>query len=271
MSLLGLICLGCSSSEDRSQRPDQRHQIGEYIYRKQNETYFNVPLAELQSPEPYPWESGKSGNNSKITKEFFRCKGSSLNPVRVVQEKGETVRYFDCGGADKHSLPLRNNKEFIYPILIDLLNYIQTKTQKRVVVTSGYRCPEHNAYVDFSADSCYSKHMIGAEVTFYVQGLEQAPEAIVKIIQEFYKTTPKYQGLKDYLEFQRYEKGDALVSKQPWFNKEIFIKVFKPKEGRNFDNRHPYPYISIQVRYDEETKEKVIYTWDKAHHNYLRH
>lgn len=260
----------CSNSDDLFTAA-QQYQKGEYIYRKQNERLFHVPTPEIQQQPPYPWEDGISGKYPKITKEFFRCKGSNLNPVHVVQEKGEMVRYFDCGGAEKHSLPLRDNKEFIYPILIDLVNYIQAKTNKRVVITSGYRCPDHNSYVDSSPNNRYSKHMIGAEVSFYVQGLEDHPEAIIKCIQEYYKTSPKYKDDKRFGEFQRYQKKDVDVSTPPWMNKEVFIKLYSKKEGRNFDNRHPYPYFSIQVRYDYDTGERVVYSWDTAYHNYLRH
>lgn len=271
--LLILFCTACSTSDEpKTQQSSQRYQKGEYIYRHHQETFSQVPVAEAQTLDPYPWEKGNAGNYPKITKEFFRCKGSNLNPVRVVQEKGnEPSRYFDCGGAEKHSLPLRNKKEFIYPILIDLVNYIQAKTQKRIVITSGHRCPEHNTYVDSSPSNQYSKHMLGAEVSFYVQGMENDPNSIVKSIQDYFKETAKYQGQKEFIEFQRYEKSDSNISTNPWYNKEVFIKIFKTKEGRNFDNRHPYPYISIQVRLDYDTNEKVVYSWDKAYHNFLRH
>lgn len=268
---LGILCTSCSSSDEtQNAASNQRYHKGEYIYRKYNESLFTIPAQSPQTPEPYPWEQGHVGNHLKITKEFFRCKGSSLNPARAAQEKGELVRYFDCGGADKHSLPLRDKKEFVYPILMDLLNYIQAKTQKRVVITSGHRCPDHNTYVDPSESNRFSKHMVGAEVSFYVQGMENRPDAIIKHLQEYFGEKPRYQGKKDFIEFQRYTKEDTDVSTQPWYNKEIFIKLFQKKEGRNFDNRHPYPYISIQVRYDWDLQEKVIYTWDKATHNYLR-
>lgn len=251
--------------------PSTHFQKGEYIYRVHDEHLFKISSPERKIADSYPWERGLTGNIPRITKEFFRCKGSNLNPVHTEQQKGELVRYFDCGGAEKHSLPLRENKEFIYPILMDLLNYIQTKTMKKVVITSGHRCPEHNVYVDSSIPNQFSKHLIGAEVSFYVQGLEDKPESIIKHIQEYYKVTPKYEGQSDFIEFKRYEKDDVNVETQPWYNKEVFVKLFKKKEGRNFDNRHPYSYISVQVRYDWDTKEKVIYTWDLAFHNYLRH
>lgn len=268
--LILAILTGCSNS-DSPNRKEHRNQKGEFIYRKHNEFLYQIPTLQSQVSESYPWEKKMVGNHIKITKDFFRCKGSTLNPVHVVQQNGEVVHFFDCGGAAKHSLPLCNGKEFVYPILIDLLNYIQGKTQKRVVITSGHRCPDHNTYVDPSTGNNFSKHMIGAEVSFYVQGLEDRPEVSVKLIQDYYKETPKYAGKKDYIEFQRYEKGDSNVAMLPWYNKEVFIKLFNKKEGRNFDNRHPYPYLSIQVRYDYDTQERVIYTWDKAQHNFLRH
>ena len=241
---------------------------GEFISREEGEYPFRPPPSKLAVREPYPWEVGKVGKHPKITKEFFRCKGSLLNPVK--SEPGNPS-LADCGGVTKHSLPLIRNKEGVYPILIDLLNWIQTKTQKRVVITSGHRCPEHNAYVDPSPRNQTSKHLIGAEVSFYVQGLENSPETLVKWIQNYYLHDPTTRTDKKYTEFTRYEKSDTDVSTPPWMNQEIVIKLFKKKEGRDFDNRHPYPYLSIQVRYDREAKERVSYTWDKAYNNYWRY
>src|SRR5262245_4509395 len=120
---LSCILISCSPSEES--HSGRRYQKGEYIYRKHDEFQFQALSQEVQEREPYPWEKGQVGHQLKITKEFFRCKGSGLNPPHVIQEKGEMVRYYDCGGTDKHSLPLCNGKEFVYPILIDLLNYIQ--------------------------------------------------------------------------------------------------------------------------------------------------
>lgn len=260
-------CFGCSSEDSDSRLYNQK---AEYIYRKHDESLFAISAPEKTLPPSYPWKKKLAGNHSKITKEFFRCKGCSLNPCHIVPLEKEIQRNYDCGGIQKHSLPLRNDKEFIYPILIDLVNYIQTKTGKRLVITSGHRCPEHNKYVDPTSENQYSKHQIGAEVSFYVQGMENQPEVIVRLLQEFYKDNPSYKEKKDYINFQRYEKDNTNVSIPPWYNKEIFIKLFKKDEGRNFDNRHPYPYISVQVRHDRDLNEKVIYTWDKANRNYHR-
>lgn len=270
---LGIFLLsGCSSSEDLEPHPLRRlNQKGEYIYRKHNEFLFTAYAPEKQSLPAYPWDKAHSGQYPKITKEFFRCKGSQLNPCRIVQGPNELDRYHDCGGAEAHSLPLRDGKEFIYPILIDLVNYIQNKTGKRVVITSGHRCPVHHLYVDPSPEYQCSKHMIGAEATFYVQGMEEKPEIIIKMLQDFYKENARYKGQKDYEEFKPYEKESRDTSAMPIFNKEIFIKLYKKKEGRNFDNRHSYPYISIQVRFDRDLNEKVVYSWEKANRNYHRY
>lgn len=266
--LMGLLLGGCSTSS--SSLPPASTLRGEYIYRRHDESLVQVdPMTPIKRPS-YPWEEERNSTFPKITKDFFRCKGTSLNPVRLVTKEREVVRYYDCGGQQKHSLPLRDQKEFVYPILIDLLNYIQTQTGKRVVITCGHCCPEHNLYLDHLTSNQTSKHMLGAEVDFYVQGMEQEPDRIIGLILAYYKEQPRYKEKKEYVEFQRYEKGDTNVRIPPWCNKEIFVKLFQKAEGRDLDNRHPYPYICIQVRYDWDLQENVTYSWDKAFRNFHR-
>ena len=128
----------------------------------------------------------------------------------------------------------------------------------------------HNSYADNTPYNQNSKHMIGAEVDFYVQGMETKPEEIIKILMGYYKEMSLYKGEKQYLEFERLEVGKLNVSTPPWYNKEILIKLYKKNEGRDFDNRHPYSYISVQVRFDRERNEKVICDWQKAFNCYRR-
>jgi hypothetical protein len=259
---------GCSSTEDEKNLV--MSSSGEYISRLENEFFF-VPSSPEPQPLPvYPWEDLNKSVLPKITQEYFRCKGSGLNPIRTTKEGDELKVYADCSGKESHSLPLRNDKEFIYPILIDLSNYLQQKTGKKVVITSGHRCPAHHTYVDPTSANQYSKHMVGAEMAFYIQGMESQPEQVVKYILAFYQDHPNYSGLKEYTEFKCYEKSDTDVSTPPWYNKEIFIKLYQKHEGRDLDNRHPYPYIRVQVRHDRDTQERVVYTWARAHCNYLR-
>jgi hypothetical protein len=263
-TLAFIILLVLSSCSSDFQKKGELKQRGEIITRRHDEFAFTFPNPEHVQPEHYPWETSLAGNHPRITKEHFRCKGSNSNPVRIGMVEGKSTPFYDCGGSAKHSLPLRNGNEFVYPILIDLLNYIQTKTGQSVVITCGHRCPIHNTYSDPNNE--HSKHMVGAEVAFYVKGKEQKPEAIVELIKQYYANHTNAQ----YREFKRYEKADSGVSTKPWYNKEIYIKLFKTNEGRNFDNRHPYPYISMQVRHDAELNQRVIYDWNAANKNFLR-
>ncbi len=257
-----LLVSGCSSETVKKKHTTVK---GEYLIRQHHEYFFTPPPPLPRTRETYPWEDTYVGGFPRITKEFFRCKGNPLNPVATQEREGkETLYYRDCHGGRRHGLPLKNNEEFIYPCLIDLLNYIQEQTRMRVVVTTGHRCPIHNSYCDYSSYNWGSKHMLGAEVDFYVVGMEEKPEAIIQLVMDYYK------GDADYEVFTRFERGKLNVSTPPWYNKEIFIKLYQAHEGRDHDNQHPYPYISIQVRHDKETGSRVTFTQEQAQ-NYLRH
>lgn len=250
-----LLAIGCEKDTKTKQffsLPDQQDSSVLEILPKQAE----CPL--------YPWQDGQNSSLRTITKDYFRCQGSSQNPPRIVMEGTKEIqRYYDCSGGERHSLPLYDGKEHIYPILIELLNEIQRKTNKAVIITSGHRCPAHQAYIDATPKAMGSKHQIGAQVTFYVQGLETNPERALQIILDYYKSHESYAGKKEYTAFTRYEKQSD-VSTVPWYNKELFIKIYKANEGRDFDNRHPYPYICLQVRHDRQKNEAVLVTYAKA-------
>jgi hypothetical protein len=238
----------------------------EVIQRSQKDIYYSKEAPKQNTTLLYPFEE-ENVKNLKITKDFFKCKGNPLNPKRA-DEKNIKNPILDCEGSSKHGLPLINSKEGVYPVLIDILNYIQNKTNKKVVITCGHRCPVHNAYSDILNDAQSSKHMIGAEVDFYVQGFEQSPQKIVDMIVEFYYVNARYKKKADFENFYKYQKPTD-VTNQPIYNKEIFIKIYQNNEGRDFDNRHPYPYISIEVLWDRSTKEIVNFNLDKANKGYL--
>jgi hypothetical protein len=224
------------------------------------------PPLEFELLPVYPWEGskGKGGKISLITKDYFRCKGSCLNQPLPIMKEGKVVEnIFDCNGADSHSLLIRHEQEFVYPILIELLNEIQASTGKPVIITSGHRCPTHNHYIDPSPQNQTSKHQIGAEVAFYVAGLENTPDPVLNAIFAFYKSNPRYAKEEAYTKFERFEK-ETDASTKPWFNKEIMIKLYKAAEGRNGDNKHPFPYFSIQVRFDKDTNMRVTYSWKES-------
>ncbi len=268
---LALVLSSCSSIErSQNQKIKQSNESKELIYRSSKEKLY--PLVELkaQTRDPYPWEMGYIGMNLKITKEAFRCRGDSKNPPKK-KEDAPSELIHDCGGRLKHSLPVLSGKEFVYPILIDLLNYIQMKTSSSVVVTCGYRCPAHNSYADASIYNLSSKHMIGGEVDFYVEGMENKPQEIVDLVMKYYAEKEVYKGSKEYTSFHRLENVKVNVATAPWHNKEILIKLYKKDEGRDADNHHSHPYVSIQVRFDREKNEKVTYSWEKAFHGYMRY
>lgn len=89
--VLSFTVLSCSSQEESDgERLRKQNQKGEYIYRTQNEHRFIAEDPKPKLRELYPWEASLSGKFPKITKEFFRCKGSVLNPPRVFQKKGRS-------------------------------------------------------------------------------------------------------------------------------------------------------------------------------------
>lgn len=239
----------------------------EAIYRNRGDFFYPISPPAHITRAPYPWES--ESNLPRITKDFFRCKGSPLSPPIIDMSDSVTpTPLADCDGCTRHGLPIIHGKEGVYPILLELLNYIQKKTGKRVIVTCGHRCPVHNTYSDPSKENRVSKHQIGAEVDFYVQGMEERPQEVVGLLMQYFQETPLYRADKESLEFKRFDKSELAI--QPWMNKEIFIKLFQKGEGRDLDNRHPHPYLSIQVRYDREGREKVVYDWAKANKGYPR-
>ncbi len=244
-----LFLLSCSSMEKSQQEKlKERNAHKEMIYRHFSDRNFAIDTPRQRAKELYPWEEGYVTTSATITKELFRCKGG-----------------------EKHSLPLREEKEFVYPILLDLLSFIQQKTGCNVVITCGHRCPSHNTFADPSAFNQTSKHMIGAEVDFYVQTRENHPEKVVDLVMQYFKDAPFYKGKKEYTTFERLDLKQTNVSTSPWYNKEILIKLYKKGEGRDKDNKHPYPYLSLQVRFDKEKGEKVTYSQDVATQCYLQY
>jgi hypothetical protein len=234
-----------------------------------SDVFSPIEVPEHTPRIAYPWEN--EAHLPRITKEFFRCKGSSLNPPYVAMiDPEKPLPLTDCEGSSRHGLPNIGGKETVYPILIELMNYLQKKTGKRVIITSGHRCPIHNTYVDPSKEAKASKHQMGAEVDFYIQGMEDQPLEVVTLLLQYYQEHPIYKNQKEWAIFQRYERPDAKVETRPWLNKEIFIKLFQRTEGRNADNRHPYPYLSIQIRWDRSKGERVLFDWEKAVKGYPR-
>lgn len=265
-----LLLTSCSGFERSEQEKIRKKNCkGEYIYRNQNDIFAPIAPPEHLARTPYPWENEAS--LPRITKEFFRCKGNLLNvPYIDTSDPEKPLSLTDCDGSSRHGLPIIFGKENVYPILPELLNYLQKKTGRRAIITCGHRCPTHNTYSDPTKENRTSKHQIGAEVDFYIQGMEDQPLEIVALIMHYYQENPSYKNQKEWTTFDRYDRPDSRVSIKPWLNKEVYIKIYQRDEGRDIDNRHPYPYLSIQVRYDRDKKERVIFNWEKASRGYPR-
>lgn len=267
--LVGLS--GCSNLEESEKEKIRKgNAVAEVISRKHDEILFPIETPIYQPRESYPWEETLVGNQIRINKESFRCRGGSKG-APLTRQISDTMEYIvDCGGNEQHSLPLRDAKEFVFPALIELLNYLQEKTQKQVVITCGHRCPTHNSFADHSSQNQNSKHLIGGEVDFYLKGMEWNPENVIKILMQYYRDHTKYKNEIQFTQFNRYEK-ETNVTTPPWYNKEVYIKLFKSQEGRDVDNNHRFPYISIQLRWDRDRNEQVTYTWAQAFNGYLRY
>ena len=252
-------CLGLEKSE--SKKLKRSNLTFESIKRSKEEKHSVIISPPKKHPLPknrYPWNHKYIHTHPRITKEYFRCKGNFLNPFLKIESAFHPVTYqIDCGGVHSHSLPIRKGKEFVYPILIDLLNFIQEKTKHQVIITSGHCCPTHNRYISPSKKNCLSKHLMGAAVDFYVKNMEQNPLAIVAILKSYYKNTPCF------LPFQE--------RPNKWSNKEIIITLHEAYKDRNKDNDHLYPYLSIEVKYDRETKRPVHFSWKKGYQSLYYH
>jgi len=259
-----MACSGLARSEEEKTR--RQNAKAESIYRSSKDLFAQIGTPQHMPRAPYPWET--EAHLPKITKEFFRCKGSPLNSPFV--DTAASVLLADCEGCTRHGLPLIGGKENVYPVLPELLNYLQKKTGRRVVITCGHRCPVHNAYADPSPENKTSRHQIGAEVDFYVQGMEDQPLEVVGLLMQYYQEHPNLKQGKEWTVFQRGEAGEAGAAAASWFNKEIVARIYQKHEGRDSDNRHPYPYVSVQVRFDRQTKGRVVFDWERAVKGYPR-
>lgn len=265
---MAILLVSCSGLEKTQQGKIRKaNEVKDPILRFSDEYYFKETLPKKKEREKYPWEERYVGNFTKITKESFRCRGSSSHPDRkFINSDGIEEILVDCEGLGSHSLPVREGEEFIYETLLNLLNHVQKENQKRVIVTSGYRCPVHNRYCNHAKSNQTSKHQIGAEVDFYVDGMQSNPEDVVKQLIEYYQNDePHYQ------QFRKMVKEKNGFQYPVWYNKEIFITINHYKISNDLDNNFSHPYITIELRIDRENESKIDYTWQQASNGYMRY
>ena len=71
--LLSLLMVSCSDGEPSGYKDVKvQNQKGEFIYRYNDEQFFDEPSPQEQEREEYPWEGSFIGAHPRITKDFFR-------------------------------------------------------------------------------------------------------------------------------------------------------------------------------------------------------
>ncbi|MCH9811166.1 hypothetical protein K0U07_00210 [bacterium] len=250
------LLVGCSTADERVQsRRMQNNKSTEKIYRLSHEKVYEEKEQKLVKREPYPWEN--AADFPKITMNMLRCRGCSSNKERTRGDKAFT----DCNGMKDHGLPYVDGEEFVYPVLVSLLNKVQNSLNKKVVVTSGHRCPKHNDYLNLGK-SRISKYMIGACVDFFIEGMENDAEQIVEEIISLYK-----EDSDNYCHFTKSKSSKGTPS---WRNKEISISIQKEGE-HSILYKKDHPVLSISVRYDRQKGEHVHLDWKHAYQGFIVH
>jgi hypothetical protein len=227
--LLFVALVSCNRVQKRHEKQVRNYykKVG-HISRYKNQRQFSFTVGNPRSAPEYPFSTTNRYGLRKITKELFRCKGSGASKLT------ENGWLFDCNAIHTHSLPVQDTREFIYQEFLDLLNALQDKTGKRVLVHEGHRCPKHNHYLDSSYKNSFSKHQIAARVTFSLQGYS-LPETI-DVIREYYTSCNN----------PLYIKAEGI-----WSNKYIRVYAMQP--------------IALELMFDRDSQKRVEYSYRQAH------
>ncbi|MGC9366642.1 MAG: D-Ala-D-Ala carboxypeptidase family metallohydrolase [bacterium] len=199
-----------------------------------------------------------------LTPDDFRCKGdSAVHPVC----RWNNHEYCDCRGG---GLPQAG----IDPQLLNLLNELQRRFNKPVIVNSGYRCPQHNSYIAAElynwTDDCgnpgnpyevstQSRHMMGAAADFYVQDYELNPVEVIDTILSIQGLNQQSPEVRIYWVNQKKRDGSYSTDYyhyRAYSTPQWWIHPYAPQEGRDLDNRHysgVYIHIHHRVNFDESS------------------
>lgn len=263
LALLSALVAGCEQS---SPAPQRGVFVGEYIARHASDNLLDLKSPERLQISAYPWDATTRTPLPPITKHYFQCRGCLQHPPKMIQRGGESIHLYDCRGGEQHSLPLRDGQEWIAPLLLVMLNFCQERFERPVHITCGHCCLDHRTYLYPHASSEGVGHVLGAEVDFYVEGWESRPERVVQALLEFYRTRWNHD---------QHEKGEFSYDEKDgsrfWKNREVVLSIHAAHLGRDEDNNHSYPYLTIRVRYDKESKDTLKYSWDRALKSYYRY
>lgn len=136
----------------------------------------------------------------------------------------------DCHKGRRPAIPMAS-------AILRLMEKLRCRVGDKVVVTSGYRSPAHNAYLwawvaarrpGRNSVSRRSRHTGGGAVDFYVKGYSH-PRLIklARMLKQWAGKLPKpLRGSRE----------------------SIWVRVYRKEEGREPDNLHPFPYIHLELR-----------------------
>lgn len=248
MRWIAIFCLLLGCEKERAPSPQP-------LYLSDREPL--PPFVAVEAPT-YPW-SRPASLHPPITARHFRCRGDILNPPRAIAGDKGTITYIeDCGGKERHSLPIEEGRESVPWLLIYLLNALQESCDAPVTILCGHRCPLHHRYALTNGGESNSKHLIAAEVDFYIERGEAKSGELVDRLLLLYKGLPPCHQAKE-----------TLPIPGGWKNGEISCCV-KCAQGDS-DLIEGKEYVVLSLSYDRKKKKRVSYSWELANRRMHRY
>lgn len=196
-------------------------------------------------------EKNKEEILQEIKREISVCRGTGSEKKFVYKKTGEV--FYNC---NEHSLEEYNQQNPEQKVVIDnqlpeLIYEEFIKNGYEVIITSGFRCPDHNnysvAYDGTGATKKLSKHCLGQAVDLILKKdgkfLEIKDYKIIK--QEIFD---KYQYENWQKMYPNLLKKDPDLDNTP---NKFFVKYYSESEGRDPDNHFQDQnvcYIHIDTR-----------------------
>lgn len=183
--------------------------------------------------------------NNEIFASLTEIKDDDISRERLIREisccKG-TTQEGDCG-SNHIEKDVKVDKR-----ITDLL--VKEFQGLYIKITSGYRCPKHNEFSvkdDKSGmtkpDSLHTKAQAVDLILYDKAGnpflYEEYNHMINALHKKYQFSQPDWQSI--------YHHGDQNYLSKDNHNM-IFAKAYKPDEGRDTDNKHPYSYMHIDFR-----------------------
>lgn len=202
-------------------------------------TSFILPYELPQKSPTYPWNTCHPRFLS-LTKYSFQCSGTNPEADIPLHQK--------CLGTLHHGLPLVNGKEYIYPRLIDLLNFLQKENKEKIIVIRGHICPKIFSLLDTQEQ--HEKYLIGAMVK--VSSQINWEKNLSPLVKKFYDKKKEEDPLYEI------ENSPYAIT----FINQEFKFIIHPSSLTNI--------MEIEVLYDKEKDSPIKFT-EKDIQNYLRY